>query len=107
MNLAEFPIAKLWRQDKRDVIEYESWVTDQNGERYQQKWIVSASARLGLPGEIANRIIVALLSIAAEQGFNSPKTIFTDYRLLKILGLNTGKKNYDILRRALRQLAGS
>ncbi len=106
MNLAEFPIAKLGRQDKRDVIEYESWATDKKGERYQQKWIVSGSAQLGLPGEIANRIIVALLSIASEQNFDSPKISFTEYRLIKTLGLSTSNKNYEVIRKVLKQLVG-
>lgn len=58
MNLCEFPIAKLGRRDTRDVIEFVGEVV-KDGRTITQEWIVSGTARIGLPTEFAERVLVA------------------------------------------------
>jgi plasmid replication initiation protein len=104
MNLAEFPIAKLGRNDPRTVIRYEGQVVDKAGHVQLQKWIVSGSSLYGLPTEFAERVLVALMYLTAEANFPSRKVSFTIYRVLQLLGLSTGKRNYEAVKVALKQL---
>lgn len=106
MNLAEFPVVKLGSRDKREVIIYEAWVKDENGERQKRKWEVRGAAGVGLPDEFGDRVMVALMTMTAQQGFHSPKVTFSEYQLLKILGLTDGKRNYQALEKVLKQLVG-
>lgn len=106
MNLAEFPLAKLGRNDTKQIIHYEGWVVDKDGTRKQQKWIVSSTAAVGLPTEFAERVLVSLMAMTAQDDFRSPKVAFTIYRILKMLGLSMNKRNYKAVEKALKQLVG-
>ena len=105
MNLTEFPIARLGRRDTRMVIEYHGQIV-KDGRTETQHWTVSGDGKLGLPTEFAERVLVALISISAEDGFTSKKVTFSRYRILKMMGLSLSQRNYNALRTALRQLAG-
>ncbi len=106
MNLAEFPIARLGRRDARTTIAHTSWHTSvATGERYQQRWEVSANAKYGLPTEFGERVLVALLKMAYDQNFTRV-TRFTAYRIIKALHLQDHSSNYKYVYTALDQLAG-
>lgn len=66
MNLAEFPIARLGRNDTRLTIEYNGQIIDKTGGILEQKWIVSGSAKFGLPTEFAERVLVGLMTLTAN-----------------------------------------
>ncbi len=104
MNLAEFPIGKLGVRDKRETLTYEGWLTDNQGNRYHQKWIVSGSKQYGLPHELGNRILVLFITLAAQR--HSKEVFFTDYQMLRLLRLTDGQANYKHFERNLLQLAG-
>lgn len=104
MNFSDFPIARLGARDKRTAIVHEEWI-GKAPDRHYQKWIASASSALGLPTELAERVLVTLITIAHEQEF-AKQTIFTVYRICKILGLAINKNNYVAVENALYQLAG-
>ena len=104
MNFSDFPIARLGARDKRQSIVHEEWVGKKDERRYQ-KWIASASSALGLPTELGERILVTLVSISHEQGF-AKQTVFTVYRICKILGLPINKNSYKAVENALYQLVG-
>lgn len=105
MNLAEFPLGKLGKRDRRKVITYERMVRPKHGEPYLQKWEVHGAIELGLPDEAGDRVIVALMKLTAEQGFKSQKVTFSPYQILKMLGWKAeGKKTYDSLASILKQL---
>jgi hypothetical protein len=104
MNLAEFPIGKLGVRDSRETLTYEGWFTDKTGRRFKQKWLVSGSKEYGLPHELGNRILVAFITLAAEQ--QSKEVSFVDHQMLKLLRLSRGKANYQHFERNLLQLAG-
>ena len=105
MNLAEFPIARLGRNDTRLMIEYEGQIV-KDGKILEQKWLVSGSAALGLPTEFAERVLIALMSLTAREGFTQRKVPFTIYRILKIVGLTHNQRNYRAVENALQQLVG-
>ena len=106
MNLSEFPIAKIGRNDKRLIIEYEGQTVDKTGSVLHQKWVVSGSAQFGLPTEFAERILVGLMTLTAQNKFDSKKVPFTIYKILKLLGLTHNKRNYEAVVKSLRQLVG-
>jgi hypothetical protein len=106
MNLAEFPIARLGRNDTRTLIEYHGQIVDKAGNVLEQKWTVSGSTKFGLPTEFSERVLVALMAMTAEDNFAERKVTFTPYRLLKTLGMSTGKVNYQAIKKALQQLVG-
>jgi hypothetical protein len=102
-NLAEFPIGRLGVKDKRESITYEGWVTNKQGERYKQLWRVSAPKDYGLPHELGNRMLVAFISLAAQQ--QSREVTFVDHQMLKLLRLSDGKANYKHFERNLLSLS--
>lgn len=105
MNLCELPVAKLGRRDKREIIEFVGEVV-KDGQTLTQEWTVRGAAGLGLPTEFAERVLVALISLAASQGFQTEKTSFTVYEVLKLMGLSAAGSHYQEVTLALQRLHG-
>jgi hypothetical protein len=106
MNLAEFPIARMGRNDKRKTIKYSGRIVDKSGKVQEQIWIASGSDLFGLPTEFAERVLMTLIFITAEAGFASRKVPFTIYRVLQMLGQTDNHRNYKAVINALQQLVG-
>jgi len=106
MNLAEFPLTKLGSRDTRDVLEFTSYALDHHKRPYQQQWIVRGATGLGLPNELGDRVIPALISLNAQQKFTSRKVYFSKYQLLRLMKLDPEGQNSEVLELALKQLAG-
>lgn len=104
MNLAVLPIARLGRNDRRTRIEYRGTFRDSGQEQEDMVWIVEGAA--GLPTEFAERVMVALLYIGSQENFAERKMTFTVYRVLKVLDLAISNRNYRMVEKALKQLAG-
>ncbi len=104
MNLAVLPIARLGRNDRRTRIEYHGTFKERGKEQETMVWIVEGAA--GLPTEFAERVMVALLYLGSQQDFADRKMRFTVYRVLKVLGLTISNRNYRMVEKALKQLAG-
>jgi hypothetical protein len=103
MNLVDFPFATVHPNDKRKVIVYDGWMTE-NNKRQQVKWTVEGGALIGLPNEFGVRIFLALLLLADEQGWPEQVT-FTIYRILKVLELPDTKQYYEATKAELSKLA--
>lgn len=106
MNLAEFPFALLQRTSEDGTYTYEGWITDGDGQRHQQRWTVRSATGLGLPTEFDERVVVALMAVTAEQGFQSRKVPFSVYHVLQVMGIQRNSTSYDSVRRALDRLVG-
>jgi len=105
MNLAVLPIALLGRNDTRETIEY--YGTFHDGEKQQTMvWTVSGASNVGLPSEFAERVLVALLYIGAQNDYADRRMEFTPYQILTILGHTINGRNYKAVEMALNQLAG-
>jgi hypothetical protein len=66
----------LGRNDKRNVIEY--YGTFHDGDKQQSMvWTVSGSTSVGLLSEFAERVLMALLHIGAQDHFSSRRMEFT------------------------------
>lgn len=107
MNLAEFPLTKLGSRDRRDVLTHKGWVKEKHRRAYRQVWTVRGATGLGLPNELGDRVILALIALNVQQDTRARKVEFSRYQLLKIMGLDPqGSNLYDKLELVLRQLAG-
>jgi len=107
MNLAEFPFATLLgRPDNRQAIVHTGWITDQDGSRHEQSWIVRGLSGLGLPTEFDERVYVALMAVTAQHGFRDRRVPFSIYKLLKILDQEPSQRHYESVERALDRLKG-
>jgi plasmid replication initiation protein len=105
MNLAVLPIALLGRNDTRDTIQY--YGTFHDGEKQQTMvWTVSGAANVGLPSEFAERVLVALLYIGAQNDYADRRMEFTPYQILTTLGHTINGRNYKAVETALAQLHG-
>lgn len=104
MNLAVYPIGTIGVKDKRDVLEYYGMITE-NGNRFHQRWVVRGAAGIGLPTEFAERVLISLVTLTARSGFVAPKTTFSIYKVLKMIDLKISNRNYDLVKKALKQLA--
>lgn len=105
MNLAVLPIAKLGRLDDRTTIEYYGTFSDKEGQK-EMVWKVRGADGLGLPNELGERVLVALLYIGAQNDFAERRMEFSLYQILRILGLKEGSRNYRAVENAIAQLAG-
>lgn len=107
MNLAEFPFGILKRQgDSDDTYVYEGTITTKDGQRHQQRWEVHGLGSLGLPSEYDERVLIALMAITASHNFQNRKVPFSVYQILQIMGVGTGKRDYQSVERALKRLIG-
>jgi hypothetical protein len=104
MNLAVLPIARLGRNDRRTRIEYHGTFKEPGKVQESMVWIVEGAA--GLPTEFAERVMVGLLYLGAQDNFRDRKVCFTVYKVLKVLGLTISNRNYRMVEKALKQLAG-
>ena len=102
MNLAVLPIARLGTSDKRTKLEYYGTFVE-NGTQKDMVWIVDGGS-VGLPTEFAERVLVALLYIGAQDNFKNRKMSFTVYRVLKTLNFTVNQRNYNEVKKAIGRL---
>lgn len=109
MNLAEYPFALLTRRmsENQKTIEVEQQVRGENGEIIVQSWVVTGSDRYGLPLAVDEDIYIALMKILKDNGFQDRTIPFTRYQILKILGKEMSKREYDRIQQSLDRLVGT
>jgi hypothetical protein len=113
MNLADFPISALQRQQpsdadgrKLDRLEFEASRYDPTTrQRIRQKVILSSSAREGLPTPADEHVILALLYLAKHSDNFAGDTVrFAPSQLFDIMGWAPNGRSYARLRAVLRRL---
>jgi hypothetical protein len=113
MNLADFPISVLQRQQpldkhggKKDTAVYSSCRYDpRSRHRVQQRVILESSSRHGLPTPADENVVLALLFVAKHtHNFSSPRVHFAPRRLFQIMGWAPNSRSYERLRDVLRRL---
>src|SRR6516165_8829380 len=113
MNLADFPISVLQRQQpsdgngqKLDTIVYESSRLDPaSRQRVTQRVTLQSSAREGLPTPADEHVILALLYVAKHgSNFAEPMVPFAPGQLFDIMGWAPNGRSYVRLRAVLRRL---
>jgi hypothetical protein len=113
LNLADFPISVLQRQQpldengvKLDTAIYQSSRYDPDSRRrQQQRVILETSSRHGLPTPADENVILALLYVAKHaHDFSDPVVRFSPRQLFHIMGWAPNSRSYDRLRDVLRRL---
>jgi Replication initiator protein A len=113
MNLADFPISALQRQQlsdadgrKLDRLEFEASRYDPaTRQRVRQKVTLTASAREGLPTPADEHVILALLYVAKHGDNFATETVrFAPSQLFDIMGWAPNGRSYGRLRSVLRRL---
>ncbi|NLC56620.1 MAG: hypothetical protein GX774_07290 [Armatimonadetes bacterium] len=109
MNLAEYPFALLTRRvsENQKTIVVEQQVRTENGDVITQSWVVTGSDRYGLPLAIDEDIYIALMKILKDGGFRDRTIPFTRYQILRILGKDVSKREYDRIQQSLDRLVGT
>ncbi|HEX2999983.1 MAG TPA: replication initiator protein A, partial [Armatimonadota bacterium] len=110
MNLAEYPFALLTRRvsDSQKTIEVEQQVrSNGTGDIVTQSWVVTGSDRYGLPLAVDEDVYIALMKILKDSGFRDRTIPFTRYQILKILGKDISKREYDRIQQSLDRLVGT
>lgn len=108
MNLAEFPLTVLSTRASTTIktLEFRDTIHAKNGEIIAREWIITAADKFGLPTSSDDEILLGLLKLTVDKGFQSRKVYFTRYELLKALRWTTEGRNYTRLQRALDRLSG-
>ena len=113
MNLADFPISVLQRQQPRakdgmkvDSVTFESSRYDtRTRQRVQQRVVLESNARHGLPTPADENVVLALLYVAKHaHNFSEPKIHFRPRQLFRIMGWAPNSRSYERLRAVLRRL---
>jgi hypothetical protein len=113
MNLADFPISALQRQQKTDGdgqkldrLEFAATRYDPvSHQRVAQKVTLTTSARDGLPTPADEHVILALLYVAKHSNnFDDPTVRFAPSQLFDIMGWAPNGRSYERLRDVLRRL---
>jgi len=113
MNLADFPISVLQRQQpsdadgqKLDTIVYESSPLDPaSRQRVTQRVTLQSSSREGLPTPADEHVILALLYVAKHSTNFADATVhFAPGQLFEIMGWSPNGRSYRRLRGVLRRL---
>jgi plasmid replication initiation protein len=108
MNLAEFPLAVLsTRSDPRiKTLEFEDSIKGKNGEIIRRSWIITGADKFGLPTASDDEVLLGLMKLTVDSGFQAKKVFFTRYELLKILNWTTEGRSYLRLQNAFDRLSG-
>src|SRR5262245_44626727 len=113
MNLADFPISALQRQQpfdehghKLDRLVFESSRYDPTSkQRVNQRVTLTSSAEDGLPTPADEPVVLALLSVAKHgSNFTDPTVKFAPSHLFDIMGWAANGRSYTRLRGVLRRL---
>lgn len=112
LNIAEFPIATLQRQQppdskaKRDTVVFRSTRYDPiRRERVPQTVTVVAPAKFGLPTPADEHVLLALLHLAKlTTNFTKEEVRFVPHQLFQIMHWSGNSRSYQRLRDVLRRL---
>lgn len=107
LNLADWPISVATYQQPRkkdggkvDYIEY----VIQRSDGTVQSVSLEASSKTGLPTASDEDVVIALLALAKEQGFESDVVRFVPARVLRIMDWPINQNSYRRLAAALKRL---
>ncbi len=108
MNLAEFPLTVLSTRSDPNIktLEFSDTIYDRNGKPIVRQWIITGADKFGLPTSSDDEVLLGLLKLTVDRGFESRKIYFTRYELLRALRWTTEGRSYQRLQNALDRLSG-
>jgi len=108
MNLAEFPLTVLSSRSNPNIktLEFQDTIKDKNKQPVKRKWVITGADKFGLPTASDDEVLLGLMKLTVDDGFNDRKIYFTRYELLKALRWTTEGRSYTRLQNALDRLSG-
>src|SRR5690606_10974118 len=108
MNLAEFTLTVLsTRVDpKIKTPEFCDTILSKDGKPVNHRWIITGAEKFGLPTSSDDEVLLGLLKLTVDIGFQDRKVFFTRYELLRALRWSTEGRSYQRLQNALDRLSG-
>ena len=109
LNFAEFPLACV--SDRlpagAKTLVFQDQITDQRtGKPVTRKLTISASDRFGLPTAMDQEVIVGLIQLTSQDGFQSRSVPFSRYRLIRLLDWRDEGRSYERITTSLNRWAG-
>ena len=104
MNLADFAIGMIGSDTEIKTIE-RSQVIKTSESRLEQSWLITGSAKWGLPQPSDDDVLLALFYLASEDQFRSQTVPFSRYGLCQVMGWSRCGKNYERVEEGLRRLS--
>jgi len=108
MNLVEYPITLLSKRNETDLktLKFSDTILGDREKPVKREWTVTGSNEYGLPLALDNDVLLALLALGKEQGFQNRKIYFSRYRLCKIMGWRDEGKSYRRIEETLKRFSG-
>jgi hypothetical protein len=109
LNLAEFPLCALAHRlrPEQKTLRFEDRIWDQSrGEFITRQLIITGSDAFGLPTELDDEVLLALIQITRQRDFADRKVPFTRHELIRLLGWRDDSKNYHRLEASLNRWTG-
>src|SRR5205814_9550718 len=109
LNLAEFPLCALAHRlrPEQKTLRFEDRIWDQSrGEFITRQLIITGSDAFGLPTELDDEVLLALIQITRQRDFADRKVPFTRHELIRLLGWRDDSKSYHRLEESLNRWTG-
>lgn len=108
LNIAEFPVALLSPANANQrTLTANRTITLPNGRRVEQIWEVSGSDSKGLPISADQDVLIALLKLGSDQGFNSSKVFFSRSQIASVIGWKKNGWSMDRISASIERYAGT
>lgn len=110
MNLAEFPLCALAHRlrPEQKTLHFEDRMPDpsRRGEHITRRLTITGSDAFGLPTELDDQVLLALIQITRHHEFVDRKVPFTRHELIRLLGWRDDSKNYHRIEESLNRWTG-
>lgn len=109
LNLAEFPLSSIsTRTDpSQQTMVFEDRIWDKNRqEMVTRKLTIAASSEFGLPTALDDEIVLGLIQLSRNHGFQDRKVHFSRYQLIQVLGWRDESKSYARIEESLNRWIG-
>lgn len=109
MNLVEFPFALLSNRQPSNCIktlEFSDEIKGPSKNKIIREWIVTGSDIHGLPLSMDEELLMGILYLGHNAGFEGPEVYFIKKQVLDVLKWGTNKQYYQRLEMGLARLKG-
>lgn len=107
MNLVEFPIGPIGKTSRK-TLEVDHVVFDRETKReVTRRLVITGSDAYGLPKAIDDQVLIGLMALTHDAGYEARKVHFSRHRLCNILGWGHNGRSYQRVEHSLDRLTGT
>lgn len=109
LNFAEFPIASVADTvaDNVKTLEFTDEIFDPStGKPVTRTLSITAADKFGLPTALDDEVLLGLMQLSCDRGFEDRKVHFSRYELIKLLGWRDESKSYKRIEESLNRWTG-